>query len=382
MEPVVLVPQDTTDLDYTAHAATSGLGELPATRHRGLMVHSGLAVTPQRVPLGLIHQEVWARPVEESGKSADRKNRPLREKESRKWLTALKTTKRWARTMPFARVVSVGDREADVFDLVRFGVRIRQDLLIRVTQNRCVEAPERWLFQQLRAQLVSGYRTVVTPRRPKQPSREAVLSIRSTPVRLKPPKDRKRQGTIVTVWAVLATEEHPPEGVEPIVWALVTTVPVESLEDAQERIDWYTCRWIIEEYHRVLKTGLRIEDRQLQTAERLKRSLTIDAIVAWRILALVKESRRSASAACTGWLTAQEWQTLWQVTQPNVPLPTEAPSLRGMVRAIAQLGGFAGRKGDGEPGPETVWRGWQRLQDFLLAFQAFSASSPPPVTSG
>jgi hypothetical protein len=181
----------------------------------------------------------------------------------------------------------------------------------------------------------------------------------------------------VEVWAVLAREDAPPPGVTPIEWLLLTTVTVETPQDADERVSWYECRWVIEEYHRVLKSGCRAEDRQLKTLEGLRRCLSVDAIVAWRILFLTKAARACPDLPCTEVMREEEWQVLFVMTHPGTPLPPSPPSLREAVRGIAALGGFLGRKGDGEPGSITLWRGYRRLSDFLLARHQLHSLSPP-----
>jgi len=380
-ERVVLAVQDTTPLDYSAHEGTQGLGILTDPYHFGLWVHTTLLVTPHKVPLGVIGQQVWVRPAEETGKKHTRKQRPVDQKESRKWLAALKETARFARALPRTRVVMVGDREADLYDLFRRAERFRQPVLIRAAQDRRVEGPERRLWPHLEAQPVAGTRTIETPRRPSQPSRKAVLSVRFAPVCLRPPGERKGKfWPTLSVWGVLAREEAPPEGVKPVEWLLLTSVPVENAADAEERIEWYCCRWVIEEYHRVLESGCRVEARQLQTAERLRRCLALDAIVAWQILYLTRHGRAHPQEPCTSVLSPDEWPVLYAAAHPRRPVPEVPPTLREVTHWIAGLGGFLGRKGDGEPGALTLWRGWRRLQDFLLAWQLFQehTSHPPP----
>lgn len=377
---VVLAVQDTTSLDFTSHPQTAGLGILSDPHHRGLFLHTTLLVSPRRVPLGVLHQQTWTRLPEEAGKRHRRKARPLRQKESHKWVAGLKETARFARSVPGSRVVMVGDREADLYDLFRRADRFGQPLLIRAAWDRCVDHPQKHLFECVRAQPPAGTFTVTLPRQPGRPPREAVLAVRFTPVRLRPPKHRK--GTFwptLPAWAVLAREEAPPEGARPVEWLLLTTVPVGSPEEARERVEWYSCRWVIEEYHKVLKSGCRTEDRQLRRVERLERCLALDGIVAWRLLFLTHEGRTRPQDPCTRVLSPREWPVLHAVTHPGTPLPPAPPTLREALRWMAQLGGFLGREGDGEPGPMTLWRGYRRFLDILAGYQL---SGPPPPLVG
>jgi Transposase Tn5 dimerisation domain len=172
----------------------------------------------------------------------------------------------------------------------------------------------------------------------------------------------------VTLWAVQVHESEPPPEGEPIEWLLLTTVAVETIEDAIERVQWYSCRWGLEVWHRILKSGCRIEARQLETAERLRRCLALYSVLAWRILYATMLARSVPEAPCSVLLDPEEWQALYcaihRVPQP----PSEPPSLAQVVRWIAQLGGFVGRRRRDHPGPEVLWRGFQHLSDLTTMY--------------
>ena len=144
--PLVLAVQDTTELDWTAHPVTTGLGPLGHPAHRGLLVHTTVAFTPERVPLGVLAQQVWARDPEDIGKRATRKQRPIAEKESQKWLTSVEAVRAARVACPQTRFISVGDREADVYDLLALERPTGVDLLIRAAWNRCVTQPEHYVW--------------------------------------------------------------------------------------------------------------------------------------------------------------------------------------------------------------------------------------------
>src|SRR5439155_15114819 len=165
------------------------------------------------------------------------------------------------------------------------------------------------------------------------------------------------------VWAVLAREEDPPAGATPLGWLLLTTCPVATADDALERVDWYACRWGIEVLHRVLKSGCRLEAKQLGAAERLERCLALYSVVAWRVLHAAMLARDLPDAPCTALLAPDEWRALYCFTHRTPTPPADPPPLRQAVRWIAQLGGFLGRRADGHPGPMALWRGLQRLHD-------------------
>ncbi len=378
-ERIVLAVQDTTQLDYTAHPATSGLGVLNDADHQGLLVHTTLAVTPQRVPLGLLQQQVWARPAAELGKRHQRKQRPIQEKESQKWLTSLEATAQVQQQLPDTQVISVGDREADIYDLFLQAGKLSQDLLVRAAWDRGVAHPEGRLWAYLGSQPVAGIVTITVPRKPGQPARTADLTVRYAPVTLRPPRHRRKEHLRpIQLWAVLAREETPPPDTKAVEWLLLTTVPVHTLDDACERVQWYTCRWLIEVYHRVLKSGCRVEDRQFEEADRLQRYLALDSVIAWRVLFLTMRGRELPALPCTALLDAHEWQALYCFIHKTTTPPLEPPTLHQATHWIAQLGGFLDRTSDGEPGPTVLWRGLQRLNDLALAWQLFHPHAASP----
>jgi len=194
-----------------------------------------------------------------------------------------------------------------------------------------------------------------------------------------PPPLAKPDLPAINLWAVLIREEQPPKEVkQPLEWLLLTTVPVTGLVDAVERVQWYTKRWGIEVFHRILKSGCQIEERQLATADRLEACLAIDAVVAWRIHHLTWLGRATPDLPCTVAFDDDQWKAVI-VFKTRRPPPQQPPSLRQMIRSIAQLGGFLARKSDGEPGTQTLWRGLQRMDDITAAFRSFrTAYSMPP----
>lgn len=368
---VVLAVQDTTQIDFTSHPQTSGLGILSDPGHQGLFYHPTLLVSPGKQPLGLAHHLVWERPRDDYGKRHRRRSRPIAAKESQKWLASLETTAQFQAELPQVRLVSVADREADVFDFFVKAQELKVHLLVRAARNRGVPHPEKYLWDHLEAVPVAGHLTIAVPRRPGKAARQARLAVRFGPVSLLPPKYRRTDPLLkpLSLWAVYAKEEEPPPGEAAISWLLLTTIPVHSLDEAQEKLHWYTCRWQIEVFFKILKSGCRIEQRQLETAARLRRCLALYAVVAWRILYLTMESRRVPHLSCEALLTPEEWQALCCFSQRTPKPPAEPPTLLAATKMIAQLGGFLGRAGDGFPGPATLWQGMQRLGDIVIAWR-------------
>lgn len=384
-QAIVLAVQDTTSLDYTTQPTVEGLG--PIGSHRagpvGLLVHSTLAVTPAGLPLGLLDVQVWARDPATFGKRHRRYAVPVAQKESVKWLRSFQAAARVQAQVPGTTVVSVGDREADLYELfvAAVGRPDQPHLLVRATRERVRADGQGPLWASVAGQAPAGTHRVLLPRRPGQRARVAELEVRFATVTLRPPK-RKRTLPPVRVAAIQAREVAPPAGVEPVQWLLLTTLEVASVAQATEKLDWYTQRWTIEVFHRTLKSGCRIEDRQLSTAGRLENCLALDLVVAWRIVHLTMLGRETPAVPCTVAFEDVEWQALYGFVHRTPQLPPQPPTLREAVRMVAGLGGFLGRKGDGEPGTQTLWRGLQDLAVIVEAWRIFSAPrSPPSIVS-
>jgi len=372
----ILVLQDTTELNFTQHPATRGLGPLHRPTQQGLLVHSALAASPAGVPLGVLHQAVWTRAPAEVGKRHQRRQRDTIDKESQRWLTAFDAT--LEAVPPATEVVTVADREADIYDLFARPRRLNTHLLIRATHNRRVEHEARYLWAAIRQTPAGGRLTIDVPRTPARDPRSATLTVRWTTLALHPPRHHRQRAQLppVVVQVVLVEEEAPPEGETALCWLLLTTLPVAGVAEAVRYVRWYAVRWVIERYHYVLKSGCGIEELQLESAAALKCALATYSIVAWRLLWLTYEARVAPEQPCDGVLEAHEWQALACVThQTPIPPPTP-PTLGEAVRWIAQLGGFLGRSRDGDPGVKTLWRGWQRLHDIAATWRL--AHQDPP----
>jgi Transposase DNA-binding/Transposase Tn5 dimerisation domain len=361
--PLVLAIQDTTFLNYTHHPATSGLGPIGGGQ-RGLLMHSTLAVTPQGLPLGLLDQQIWARP--EPDKPAKRaKQRPIADKESHKWLTPLRESV--SMTPSEIRLVTIANREADIFEFLADADELQAEYVIRAAQDRRLSGEVALLWAHMAKQQVVGTVTVEVAARPGKPARQADLCVRVARVTLQPPLRPADDAAVwmepLTIWAIFLHEDTPPQAIEPLDWLLLTSVPIEAWQDVTERIGWYCLRPQIEAWHKILKSGCTIEDCRLEDAERLKPYVTLMGIIAWRLFWLTHINRQTPDAPCTTILADHEWKALYSAIHRTPDMPTTVPSVRQAVHWIAQLGGFLGRKGDGEPGITTIWRGWSRLAD-------------------
>lgn len=378
---LVLAVQDTTLLSYTAHPKTTGLGPIRGVNQNlvGLVMHTTLCLTPQGLPLGVLDQQIWARSGEKRTKSEHRYT-PIEDKESYKWLQALDRTMQVAPSS--TQIVAVGDREADVYDLFVHAQALDAGLLVRASQDRRVmDEDTRKLRSRVRSAPVAGHLRVHVPEKKGEPERDAIVSVRFCSVILKAPWRPKSPDQeplpAMPVDVVLVQEVSPPPGATPLDWLLLTNVPVNSLEDTVERVQWYRCRWHIEIYFKVLKSGCRVEDCRLRTAQRLFLYLALYSIIAWRLFWLTYINRCLPDAPCSTVLADREWQALYATIHRTQVPPQQLPTVHQVVRWIARLGGFLGRKRDGEPGVTVVWRGWQRLSDISATWLLLHPPAEP-----
>ena len=365
---LLLVVQDTTELDYSRHPATAGLGPTgggDGSAGHGRFVHSALAVSAAGLPLGLLHQQTWARDPEEVGSRHARKQRPIAEKESYRWLQTVAAVEQ---AVPAEiPLLHLADREGDIFELFALPRRAGSHLLIRAAQDRCVDDPQRHLFAAAAVAPVVGSFELLVRRAHGHPARPARLEVRVAPLTLCPPASGCHAPGLepVELNLIWLYEPDPPANEKPVQWLLLTDLPVSGLDQARTVAGYYALRWLIERYHYTLKSGCRLQEAQLREAERIERLLVIYCLVAWRLLWLTYAARLDPEQPCTVAFCTVEWQTLWRYFQGATPFPPAPPPLHQAVRWVALLGGFPGRKGDGEPGVKVLWRGLTRLQDIV-----------------
>ena len=379
---VVLAPQDTTILDYSTHPMTKDLGPTSHLDHQsiGLILHDTLAFSEDGTPLGVLDAQVWARDPQDRGKTRRRKELPIEQKESMKWLRSYRRVNEIAKLCPETLIVSVGDREADIYELFHEAQRkdSKAGLLVRVgkRRNRKVEGIDLWDYMS--SQEERGQFQIHVPRRGNIRAREAQMSLRYSSIDLEPPK-RFSSSDPIKVWAVYIREINPPPDIKsPIEWMLLTTVSVDNFSEAYQRVQWYTRRWGIEIYHRTLKSGCRIKDRQLGSADRLETALAVDMVVAWRIYHMTMLGREVPDSPASVFFKEEEWKALYCYVHKTPIAPDEPMSLREAIRMVGQIGGHLGRKSDGEPGTVTLWRGIQRLDTATEMYIIFTSSRDGP----
>jgi len=369
-QPMVLLAQDTTFIDFGSEAA-AGIGTLKYSKSDNRLLHPTVAFTPSRSNLGVLGAKYWQRP--EKNVAHLRNKKPIEEKESYRWLESYELACEAQSQCPDTLVLSVADREGDIHEWFLLAqnkpIEERAELLVRAKCNRRVQKKDgeySYLWDELTASRVRGNITIKTPRTGNKPSRTATLS-----VRIKEVEFRGRQGKAtepVYLYAVYAKETRPPKGAASIEWMLLTSLPIETYEAAQSVIGWYCARWEIEIYFRVLKQGCQIEALKLETDKRLLNCIGIYLVIAWRIHTITMQSRERPDICCNILFSEQEWKTIYLMQKKKKP-PTKPPTLREISRMLAQLGGFLARKGDGEPGVKNIWRGYRALKNYVDALE-------------
>lgn len=388
---IVLALQDTSYFVYTNHPKTEGLGKMSLKIGRnkdriysnGLMMHTCLAVTTKGLPLGLFDQKIFTRTLHpdkerrRAGGKYIQDTLPIEEKESYRWLESLSITKKAIDT---TQVITVCDREADVYDFFKLSAKIEAPVLVRASQNRTVNRKSRYeendiakLWDYMSIQPEAGSYTIEVPQRTQRKhvkariGRTATVTIKFGKFQLNPPRNNPKHKVEklpdIEMHAVHVLENDPPEGEDPVEWMLLTNLPVASFDEACEKARWYSLRWRIEMYFKVLKSGFRVEACRLGNAERLARYLAVMSVVAWRLFMITLIARTDPATPCTHLLVDQEWKVLYMKVNRERKLPKRIPTIGDAVIWIARLGGYLARNNDGPPGTIALWRGWKRLTD-------------------
>ncbi|NEV65424.1 IS4 family transposase, partial [Thiorhodococcus minor] len=273
--------------------------------------------------------------------------------------------------LPDTRLTYIADREGDLYELFVEAPCPEQgaDWLVRAQHQERLLTDGRTLRAALDAQKALTEITFERPPAKGRRARTVTQQIRVARVSLKAPRRPDRTLPTVTVTAVLATDVDPPADEDPLDWLLLTNLPVETPEQAIEILSWYLCRWQVELFFKILKSGCQIEELQLERRARLEPAIAFYLIIAWRVLFLTQLGRDCPELPCDVVFDEAEWKAVYLVTQRQPP-PEQPPPLDTMVRMVATLGGFLNRKGDGFPGSKTLWIGLQRAADFVLALEA------------
>lgn len=457
-EKAVLIAQDTTELDYSSKKATVGIGKLHYENHKGAFLHASIAVTPERICLGLVGAKFFTRDT--LGKK-DQQNIPIEDKESIRWLEGYNIANDIAIACPNTIIVSVADRECDIYEVLAASKANcgGAQWIIRNSKDRCLidvgatindtngidnnisdtkNTKKDKLWKRLDRSAVIGTVEFDINRTPKRKARHIKQEIKAVSVTLQSPHrkvckihdfthtteansvviinnkvqffdginlydaninkltklqkaeftdlqlatdtiiskklvaalfkevDNIKQRLIlppVTINAVMASEIDASEGVKPIEWVLLTSLPIITATECLQVVAWYLCRWQIEIFFKILKDGCKVEELQLQTLDRLTNCIALYMIISWRILFMTMLGRSCPDLPCTVVFSTEEWQTAYMMTYRMQP-PTMPPTLNEMIIMVAGFGGFLKRKCDKNPGNQSLWIGIQRVRDF------------------
>lgn len=358
----VVVIHDTTYLNFTSRQTTVGLGPIGSKeKFQGFLAHNTLAVNSQTgEALGLLAQEVWAREGQYPKEEQSRERRG-RKRESERWPRAVKAVAQRG----LDNVIHTMDREGDIYEVPLNLNETKGRYVIRAGRNRLLVGKQGYLFETIRRQEPLATMTAHIPARQGQKERDALLTLRRAYLTIPPPETLRRKGDNIAVHVIEAYEHHAPKGSAPLHWVLLTQEPVETIKQCLRVVALYKCRWKIEEFHMSLKTGCGIEERQLKTRKRLEVLLGLYSVVGVMLLRL-RDAARGNGLACEFLSDVQI-----RLLRKQYPALQKFPTAREALRAVAKLGGFLARKGDGEPGWRTLWRGMQELllmeHGFLLS---------------
>jgi hypothetical protein len=374
-DPTVLIVQDTSFIAYGTHSKVSGLGPIGktfTTTQRGLIMHTAVAFTTSGVALGILHQRIWARkdvPKEtQAEKNARIKRTPLEEKESYRWILALREV--LGHVPEGFQPVTIADRESDFFEFMTEASRLGTSYVVRAKYDRAIDSDDEHdtLMEAIVAAPVLGTCEVDIPGNGKRRTRTALVEIRSAAVTINPPRPHPSMKNQVNeepleIYVISAIETSPSEGSDAISWVLATNLPIKTFDNAVEKITWYGKRWGIETWHKILKSGCKVEECRLETAERLKRFLTLFSIISIRLMYVTHVARVQPNSPSTTVFSEDEIEALFIRVKKIAPTTNKPPTIEEAVSMIAALGGHLGRKSDGAPGITVLWRGFMRLHE-------------------
>lgn len=405
-QKVCILIQDTSEMDLTRPTKqVEGAGPLDGGARYGCLLHPLFALTEEGLPLGTADLIYWTRDkasleLDAKTKRQLRKAAPIDEKESMRWIEGMRKAHEIANLCPDTQCILLSDSEADIYEMLVEGCATggKSQFIVRGCQNRAVAVPkdaaedtaktllDAVLLTSVRATYeihVRGRDTKVSceerSRRCAREPRKAIVEVRATTITLRPTYRLGQKLPPVTVNVVLVREVNPPEGEAPIEWLLITDLPITTTEEILRVAKLYTHRWQIEIFFRILKQGCRIEERRFEHIARWERFAMFNIIIAWRTYHLTIMGRSFPDMDCEVAFSISEWKAVYYFTQKRQP-PKKPPSLRVMIRMVAQLGGYVNRSRKDAPGPETILKGLHRMHDLAYCWDLFGPDSDFAVT--
>jgi len=362
----LLIVHDISDISY-GDLEADGLGYLDNKEGRGILCYSSLAVSTEGLPLALLYQNTWTRPLEELGKAKLRKKRDFEDKETYNWYQGMTEVNK--SLGPKIRKVHIADRGADIYELFFSAYEKQTDLLIRAHYKRKL-ANGSSLWDHISSQESKHTLSIEIPDHRNKVKKKFEAEVRYDEIEILRPSTSKNQYESVLLTAIEVKETGPVKDEEErICWKLLTTLEVKAASDVLTYIRWYTYRWLIERFHYTLKSGTKIESLQFKQATSLQKAIPIYSMAAFRVMQLVYESRNKPDISCEVILTKEQWIALYVLVKKDHLIDEGPPTLAQAVRWIGRLGGHLGRNSDGPPGLKTVWLGYQRVCDAANMYQ-------------
>lgn len=378
-ESVVLIPQDTTEINFTGRKKIKDMGCLSSEQSQGFFMHPSIAITPEKVCLGVVDLQLWNR--DGIGKRKLSKNKCIEEKESYCWIKGYEAANKIAQQANDTKIISISDRGGDIYEMLERtpSATNKAYWIVRSSINRKImqdDTDQRKIWDKVKSSKVVGEIEFKLPKgkiyereiiNPKIDRSERVVKqeVRACKVTLCPTPRKGTKLSPATINIVHCREVNPPSEKERIEWYLLTSLDVTDTKSVLNVVDYYTSRWQIEIFFKILKSGCNIEKLQFTTFKALSNSIALYMIISWRILYITMMSRVFPDAGCDQIFSKNEWQSVYLFVKKSVP-PRSPPTLIIMTKMIASLGGFLGRKHDLLPGPRAMWTGMRRAQDLAL----------------
>lgn len=380
--PTVLFLSDTSELDYNSKEAMSGRERI-TNKKQGLWLHSTIAVTPERLMLGILEANFWSRipelPEDDAKYRTEQGKAPIETKESYRWLKNYRKSCEVAKDLQDTQIINIMDSEADIIDIYEdanaaqkqnnyadFIIRAKYDRLLVENGNEDKKNRNK-LREHLHNSPCLGEIEFTIPSTEKRKGRKVKQQLKAAQVIIKP----ANKESCAKINAIMAIERNPPEGEDPLMWILITSLPVETYDDVVKVVSYYLCRWEIEMFFKVLKSGCKIEERQLQTTDRMKSLIAVFMILAWRVLFTMMLGRVCGEMSCDDVFDEAEWKSVYKILNKKKAIPKKAPSLKAFIEMVAILGGYVPNKNEEPPGVKVMWRGMSRMVDFAIAWEAF-----------
>lgn len=361
----LLIIHDTSNISFNELQA-EGLGYLDSKLGRGIMCHSSIAVSTEGLPLSLLHQHTWIRSLENLELSEKvKQNRRFEDKESYRWYQGIAQVNKMLTGE--IKKVHIADREADIYELFFCAYESNTELLIRSHYDRSLSDGSH-LWQAVTATEAKGEIVLSIPDEKGRKPQPVKATVRYQPVEILRPSRSKAKYESVELIAI-DVKQTDSNSNDAIHWKLLTTLEVKDLHDVLKYIKWYSCRWLIERFHYVLKSGTKIEELQLKQASSLQKAIALYSIAGFRIMQMVYESRIYPGVSCELVLTEAQWKVLYMLVHHTNNVPLKPPTLSEAIMWIGSLGGHLGRKSDGPPGLKTVWLGYQRICDAANVYE-------------